>query len=136
VVNGGEEDFLDLILAVNYTLRLYKNDPVSGAMNEGVIDAFINTSFTEADFTGYAAINLTGGSWTTVPGDPCIGLYAQQSFTSSANQTAQTIYGYTVNRTSDNRLEWFEHFDVPSVVEFNGDQINVQPRITLKDEVN
>ena len=30
VVDQAEEAFLDLILAVNYTLRLFKNDPAAG----------------------------------------------------------------------------------------------------------
>ena len=127
VVNQAEEHFLDLILAVNYTLRLFKNNVTPG-------DTLTEGDFTEADFTGYSANAMTGGAWVTTPGDPCTGAYAKQSFTSSADQAAQTIYGYYVTRTSDGALEWFEKFDASVTVQYNGDQIDVTPQITLADE--
>lgn len=132
VVNQGEEDILDAILAVNYTLRLYKNNVTNG-LTAGQIEALTQASFTEATFTGYASKSLAGGNWTTTPGDPCTGQYAQQTFASSADQTAQTCYGYYVTRTSDGRLQWFENFTSPLTVEFNGEGIAVTPRITLAD---
>ncbi len=135
VVNQGEEAMLDLILAVNYTLRLYKNNVTSG-LTQAQKDALDETDFTEATFTGYSSKALTGGAWTTTPGDPATGTYAQQTFTSSANQTAQSIYGYYITRTSDGALMWFEAFPAPSTIEFNGDFIKVTPRFTGKDEVD
>lgn len=135
VVNQAEEHFLDLILSVNYTLRLFKNDVTLG-LTQAQIDALTQAGFTEATFTGYSAKALTGGSWTTTPGDPGVGSYAEQVFTSTANQTVQTIYGYYVTRTSDGALEWFENFTGPFVIEFSGDAIHVVPRITLKDETD
>lgn len=132
VVNQAEEHFLDLILGVNYTLRLFKNDVTNG-LTAGQIEALTEASFTEATFTGYAAVALTGGSWTTTPGDPCVGTYAAQSFTSTADQAAQTLYGYYVTRTSDGKLEWFEEFTSPLQIEFDGEFIRVTPRMTLAD---
>lgn len=126
VVNQGEEDMLDAILGVNYTLRLFQNDVVSS-------DTLTEADFTEATFTGYSAVALTGGSWTTTAGDPTSGQYAQQSFISSADQAAQTVYGYYVTRTSDGRLQWFEKFSTPAVVEFLNDTIRITARITLAD---
>jgi hypothetical protein len=76
---------------------------------------------------------LTGGSWTTTAGNPCVGSYATQTFTSSANQTQQTLYGYYVVRTSDSKLEWFEDFTAPILIEFNGEYLQVTPQITLAD---
>lgn len=132
VVNQGEESFLDLVLAVGYTLRLFRTDVTAG-LTPAQIDALTQASFTEATFTGYTAAVLTGGSWTTTPGDPAAGVYAQQSFVSSANQTAQTIYGYYVTRTSDGALQWFERFATPVIVEFVGDTVRVTPRMTLEN---
>jgi hypothetical protein len=109
VPNAAEERFLDLILAVNYTLHLFKNDVTNG-LSPSQIEALTEADFTEADFTGYSSKALTGGSWTTTAGAPCVGTYTQQSFTSTANQTQQTIYGYYVTRTSGGELEWFEYF--------------------------
>lgn len=132
VVNAGEEHFLDLILGVNYTLRLFKNDVTDG-LSASQVEALDEGDFTEADFTGYSAKALTGGSWTTTPGAPCVGVYAEQSFASTADQSAQTIYGYYVTRTSGGALEWFEEFTTPVVIEFNNDTIRITPRITLAD---
>lgn len=133
VVDQAEEHFLDLILGVNYTLRLFKNDVTAG-LTATQVDALTQASFTEANFTGYVSKALTGGSWTTAAGNPCVGTYAQQTFTSTVDQAQQLIYGYYVTRTSDGALEWFEKFAGPVVVEFNGDNIKVTPRLTLKDE--
>ena len=126
VVNQAEEHFLDLILAVNYTLRLFKNDVV-------VAEVLTEAGLTEADFTGYSSVALTGGAWTTTAGDPCVGAYAKQSFTSSADQAAQVIYGYYVTRTADGALEWLEKFDVDVTVQFYLDRIDITPQITFAD---
>jgi hypothetical protein len=126
VVNQAEEHFLDLVLAVGYTLHLFKNDVA-------VADTLTEAGMTEATFTGYSSVALTGGAWTTTAGDPCAGAYAKRSFTSSADQAAQTIYGYYVTRTSDGKLEWLEKFDAAVTVQFNLDRIDVTPQITLAD---
>ena len=132
VVNQGEEAFLDLILAVNYTVKLFKNDATLG-LSISQIDALTESGFTEATFTGYTAKNLTGGSWTTTPGDPGVGSYATQTFNSTADQAAQTIYGYYVVKTTGGALQWFEEFTAPIVIEFNGESISITPRMTLQD---
>lgn len=132
LVDQAEEHFLDLILAVNYTLRLFRNDVTAG-LTATQIDALTEAAFTEASFTGYSAAALTGGSWTTTAGNPCVGVYAAQTFTSTATQSAQTIYGYYVTRTTGGALQWFEYFTTPLVIEFNGEYITVTPRLTLAD---
>lgn len=132
VVNQGEEAFLDLVLSVGYTLRLFKNDVTAG-LTTGQVDALTEAAFTEANFTGYSAKTLTGGSWTSTPGDPAAAVYAQQAFTASADQTAQTVYGYYVTLTSGGALRWFEEFGSPVTVQFNNEQIRVTPRMTLSD---
>lgn len=132
IPNQAEGHFLTLILAVNYTLRLYKNNAILG-LTETQINALTESAFTEATFTGYSAAVLTGGSWTITTGDPSFGVYALQTFMSSANQAAQSIYGYYVTRNSDGKLEWFEHFSGPVIVQFNLDFLEVIPRYTFSD---
>jgi microcystin-dependent protein len=132
VVNQGEEAFLDLILAVNYTLKLYQNNVESG-LTETQKNALTESSFTEATFTGYSSKALTGGSWVTTPSDPSTGTYAQQTFTRTSTGTAQLIYGYYIVKTTGGALQWYEHFDGPVSIEFNGDALRVTPSITLDE---
>lgn len=132
VVDQAEEHFLDLILAVNYTLRLFKNDVTAG-LTQVQKDALTEASFTEATFTGYSAAALTGGSWTTTAGNPCTGTYTQQTFTSSADQTPQILYGYYLTRTTGGALQWFEYFSSPVTIGFNGEFLKITPRLTLAD---
>lgn len=133
VPDAGEERMLDLILAVNMTMRLYRNDATAG-LTAAQIEALTESDFTEANFTGYSAKALTGGSWTSTQDDPSTGTYAQQTWTRSATGTAQTIYGYSMHRTSDNALMWFEDFTGPITVDTSGDTIVVTPTITLDDD--
>lgn len=127
VTDAAEEAFLDLILAVNYTLKLFQNDYTP-------IESSVTASFTEATFTGYSAIALTGGSWTTTQADPTTGVYAQQTFTRSSTGAAQSIYGYYIVTTTGSNLRWAERFDTAVTMELLNDAIKIIPRITLKDE--
>jgi hypothetical protein len=127
VVNQGEQDFLGLILAPSYVLKLFKS-------NTTLTEALTPSSLTEADFTGYSAKTLTGGAWTIAAGDPASGQFAQQSFVSTADQTAQTVYGYYIVTTGGSpRLQWVERFASAIVVQYNNDSIRITPRITLAD---
>lgn len=94
-------------------------------------EADVAGTYTEATFTGYAAIVLTGASWTTVQGAPTQASYAQQSFTSSALQALQNIYGYYLIRTTGGELIYAERFsDGPYAISNLGDIIKVTPKIT------
>ena len=129
VVNQGEQDMLTLILAAGYTLKLFKS-------NTTLTDTLTPSSLTEADFTGYSAKTLTGGSWSISAAEPSVGTYAQQSFTSTADQTAQTIYGYYLVSGGTPRLQWVERFASAIVVQYNNDSIRITPRITLADTLD
>lgn len=131
IVNQGEEAFLDLITDVDMTLRLYRNDVVSG-LTDVQIEALTQASFTEANFAGYAASSMTT-AWTTTQGNPSTATRAVVTFTRSSTGTAQLIYGYYVTRNSDGALMWFEHFDAPVSIEFINDAIQVTPTLTLDD---
>lgn len=106
-------------------LKLYTNNITPSETD-------INTTYTEATFTGYSAISMSaGGSWTVSGTSPTMISYAQQTFTSSANQTTQQIYGYYVLATTSNTLLWAEKFsDGPYPITNNGDQIKITPQIT------
>lgn len=132
IPHQGEELILDILLATNLTLRLYQNDVTAG-LTEAQTEALTESDFTEASFVGYSAKALTGGSWVTTQGDPTAGTYAQQTYTRTSTGTAQTIYGYYVTRTSDNKLLWFERFTGPVITSTNGDVIRVTPTFEVDD---
>lgn len=138
VTDPGEEFLLDTIFAIGYTLNLFKNDVESG-LTTAQKEALLVASFTVATFTGYAAINLTGGSWVTTQGAPSTATYAQQTFTCSGAGVAQTIYGYYVTRTTGGALVWYEYLNdahSSASVSSVGDAIRVTPSFTLKDTVD
>lgn len=132
VVDQGEKAFLDLILGVNMTMKLFTNNVTSG-LTQAQRDALTEASFTEATFTGYGSKSLTGGSWSTSTGNPATGSYATQTFTCTADGTPEVVYGYWIVRASDSKLMWFEYFSAPVTIGFNGEFFTVVPRITLAD---
>lgn len=132
VVNQAEKHFLDLILAQNYSLRLFKND-VDAGLTATQKDALTEAAFTEATFTGYASAALTGGAWTTGTGDPASAAYTPIAFTSTADQTPSPVYGYYVVRASDAKLEWYEYFSASATIQYNSQTITVTPKMTLGD---
>ena len=107
VVNQGEgimlENILNKTAPQSMVLCLYQNDwtPADGD-DEG--DA------TEADFTGYSNVACAPGDWTVTPGAPSEAVCTQKTFTSTANQTTQNIYGYYVKQTTSGKLMWAERF--------------------------
>lgn len=109
----------------NITLKLYKNVVTYSA---GLTAA----SFTEATFTGYAAKTLSSASWVVTSGDPGIASYnAAQTFTSSATQTLQTIYGWYIIHPANGQLLGYEQFDAGVDITANGDAIEFTPKLTL-----
>lgn len=129
VPNNGEGDalsyFVNKSTPENLVLRLFKSNTTPGETDTA-------GSYTEADFTGYAAITLTGASWTVTEGAPSNAAYAQQTFTSSAGSQSQNVYGYYLTRASSGRIAYAERFsDGPYTIVNNGDQIKVTPTVTL-----
>ena len=105
----------------NLVLRLYKSNTTPGETDT-------EATYTEADFTGYSALTLTGGSWTTGTGTVS---YAQQTFTSSAGSQNQNVYGYYLTQATSGKLVWAERFsDGPCNIVNNGDEIKVTPTIS------
>lgn len=131
--NEGEMKILEHLVnktaPENLILRLFQN-------NVTLADTVTSASFTEATFTGYSAITLTGASWGAASsGNPSTIAYAQQTFTSSAGSQSQTIYGYYLQQTTSGKVLFAEKFTgTPPVIQNNGDTIKVTPTITLKDD--
>lgn len=129
VPNNGEGDglkaFLNHTAATDPILRLYTNNITPAETDTAV-------TYTEATFTGYSSVTLTGSSWSVVEGAPSEGSYAQQTFTSTAGSQNQSCYGYFVTRTTSGRIGWAERFsDGPYTIVNNGDNIKVTPKITM-----
>ncbi len=127
VPNGAEVIFNDYVVGKvastqPLTLRLYKS-------NTTPAETDVAATYTEADFSGYAAAPLTGASWTGTPGDPTVHSYAEQTFTSDANQAAQVIYGYYLTRTTGGELMWVERFGSSFTVSNLNDKVKVTPRL-------
>ena len=127
--NNGEGDALAAIVgktaAENLKLQLYQN-------NVTPAETDVASTYTVATFTGYADITLTAASWTITEGAPSNAAYAQQTFTSSAAQTAQSIYGYYFTRVTSGRIAWSERFPSgPYSIANNGDNIKITPAFTL-----
>lgn len=111
--------------AENLSLRLYKN-------NITPAETDVASTYTVADFTGYGNKALTGSSWTVTEGAPSDAAYAQQTFASTADQTAQSVYGYYLVQASSGLLVWSERFtNGPYSIANNGDEIRVTPKITM-----
>ena len=128
VPNQGEDLALQALVnktaPQNLTYRLYKN-------NKTPAETDTEADYTQSTFTGYAAAALTGASWSTTPGAPTSATYAQQSFTSSADQAAELAYGYYVIQATSGKLVWAERFtNGPYTIANNGDVIKITPTIT------
>jgi len=94
--------------------------------------------FTEADFTGYAAIALDSANYTiAAPGagetTPAVASYGLQDFISTADQASQSHYGYYVTRRTTGDLLWCETFgDGPYNITNDQDGFRVDPRFSLQ----
>jgi hypothetical protein len=129
VQNDGEVIALEALVnktaPQNLILKLFQN-------NVTPAETDIASGYTEATFTGYGPITLTGASWGAASaGAPSSIAYAQQTFTSSAGAQSQAIYGYYLVQASSGKVVLAERFsDGPYTIVNLGDQIKVTPTIT------
>ena len=129
IQDGAESVALQLFVnkiatAQDLSLRLFKNNITPAETDTAA-------TYTIADFTGYSSITLTGASWTVSGTAPTQIAFAQQTFTSSANQTLQNIYGYFYLRASAADIMGAERFtSAPFPIENNGDEVRITPQIT------
>ena len=103
-------------------LKLFKNNATISA-------ATVLADLTEADFTGYSAVTLTGASWT---GTGASQSYTQQTFQSSADQAQQDIYGAFMVRATGGELIAAEKFSAALPFLNNGDNVKISPQITAQ----
>lgn len=128
ITNQGEckalEFFVNKTAPENLVLKLFKS-------NTTPAETHTTANYTEADFTGYSALTLTGSSWgSAAAGDPSFIAYSQQTFELLAVET-QSIYGYYLVGASSGVLYGAERFtDGPYVVTTTHDKVRVTPRIT------
>ncbi len=131
VPNVGEilvfKNYLNNTAPQDQKLKLYTNDITPDEGDTAGI-------YTEATFTGYSAAALAGANWNFTSGNPSFATYSSTlTFTSSAPQTLEAIYGFYVVQTTSELLMWAERFDTgPFNIRLNGDNI----QITLKIAVN
>ncbi len=120
------ENVINQVAPQNLVLKLYKNSytPVAGSTE---------ANFTEANFTGYAAITLAGANWVVTLASPSYAAYPQQTFTSSADQTTQNIYGYYLVQATSGKIMGAEAFATPYPISNNGDTIKITPTLYLRE---
>ena len=135
VPQEGELQLLQKMLSLalstneNYILKLYKT-----AVTPNSVTA--KTSFTEANFTNYAARTLTRSSWSagiingSGAGEASYGT-TPQSWTCGA--TGNTVYGYWVEGATSAKVLWAELFGTSRVLA-SGDILNLTPKFTLQSQ--
>ena len=115
---------LNHTVATNVKLHLYTNDytPVEGSTI---------SNFTECTASGYAAITLTGSSFTvSTAAGVTTAEYAQQTFTLTG---ASTDYGYYITDNAGTQVLWAERFsDAPHSIPSGGGTEKVTVKITLE----
>jgi hypothetical protein len=110
----------------NVQLHLFTNDHTP-------VEATVIGNLTEAIQAGYAAITLTGTSWTVATvGDVTTASYAIRTFTFSG--VGANVYGYYITDTDGTpNLLWLERFsDAPFVIPSSGGTISITPTITME----
>lgn len=130
VCNNGEGVALSYLVnkstPENLVLKLFKSNTTPSETDTA-------GTFTEATFTGYSSITLTGSSWgSPATGAPSSITYgSQQTFTASAGSQTDDIYGYYIIRATSTDLVWAERDGAaPFAIRNNGDNIKITPVIT------
>lgn len=115
-----------LVSDENYILKLFRNDYTPD-------DNYAAASFTEANFTNYAAKTLTRSAWASaaVVSSKAQTSYATQSWT--CGSSGNTIYGMYVVGSSSGTVLWSERFGSTRVVA-DQDVLSVTPTFTLNHE--
>lgn len=129
--NAGELELLDKMLKKalstneNYILKLYQN-------NYTPDDNSTSGSFTEANFTNYAAVTMTRAGWNSavVVSNKAESSYGSGPQTWTCGASGNTIYGYYVVASGTSTVLWAELFPTSRILA-NGDVLNLTPKFTL-----
>jgi hypothetical protein len=138
VPNEGEVKLLADLLAggslENWTLKLFKSNTTPAETDTAA-------TYTEADFTGYAAKTLTrsvsGSTWSTPASAAPAGSWSAEASVAastygaaaqvfSCTGTGNTIYGYYIVGATSGKLILAETFATARVLS-NGDSIQMSP---------
>lgn len=124
--DSGENLVLEMIVnktaPQNLVIKLYKNNITPS-------DTDTAGTYTEATFPGYAAITLTGASWSAASGGT-IAYGSQQTYSCTGTST-DDIYGYFVVQASSGTLLYSERdANAPLAIRVNGDNIKITPTIS------
>lgn len=128
VPTTGENLVLEMIVnktaAQNLVLKLFQSNTTPA---EGDTDA----TYTEATFSGYSAVTLTGASWGAASAGSIA--YAEQTFTHNGGGTSNSIYGYYMVQTTSGTLLLAERDGAaPFTLQNNGDNVKITPAITAE----
>ncbi len=134
VPNEGELRLLDTMLKLalstneSHILKLFQANYTPQANTA-------NGSFTEANFTNYAARTLARGTWNSAV---TVSNKAEASYGSSPQSwtcgaTGNTIYGYYVVGSTSGKVLWAERFTTARTLA-SGDILNITPKFTLTTE--
>ena len=108
VPNVGEAKMLEHVLSLaspeNLVLHLYKND-VTPTSTMTLAD------YTEATFTGYAAVTLSSANWTVTAGGQTSAEYNSGVAFTCSGTTNESIYGFYLTTANSSTLMWSERFD-------------------------
>ncbi len=134
VPRQGELELLDKMLKdalstdEDYILKLFKNNYTPDQDDD-------NSSFTEANFTAYAARTLTRALWNAaqVNSTKAESSYGTAPESWTCGVTGNTIYGYWVEGVVDNDVLWSEKFATARVLA-DGDVLNITPKFTLSHD--
>lgn len=123
--NTGENLVLEMIVnktaAQNLVLKLYSSNTTPSETDTA-------GTYTEATFSGYAALTLTGSSWGAASGSIA---YAQQTFTHDGGGVSNSIYGYFVVQATSGILLYAERDgSAPFTLTNVGDNVKLTPTIT------
>lgn len=126
VPDVGENLVLEMIVnktaAQGLVLKLFQSNTTPAESDTAA-------TYTEATFSGYSSIALTGASWGTASGGSIA--YAQQTFTHNGGATSNSIYGYFVIQTTSGTLLYSERDGAaPFTLANNGDNVKITPTIT------
>ena len=131
--DSGSTDALNAWLGISASkmstgnLHLFQN-------NVTISDSTTLGGLTEATFSGYAAIALSGATWGAVTVTAHVAssvAVASQNFTHNSGGTANTIYGaYITDSTNAVLLAAWNFASGPYVMANNGDEIKTTPTIT------
>lgn len=131
VSNVGEQRMLELVTNTstgreNLVLHLFQNDITPAS-------TMTLASYTEATFTGYAAVTLTTSDWAIMPGDPTTAVYSSGVAFTCSGTTSQAIYGFYLSQAGSSVLMWSERFvSAPYTITNVGDALSPRPALSVR----